>query len=159
MIKELMDDHTTLEKESTDYAAEIKELRSENLDLSIRLAEKEQNLQKLKGVVLKTKSYEGWKGKQPQGTISSDFQASTESSLAMIIDKLEKLATSIDENIVNQTVFVKARPGLGFSGNASSLSPQDKLNMELTEKTDKLSKALHESKAQNDYLAEKVKVL
>ena len=31
--------------------------------------------------------------------------------------------------------------------------------MELTEKTDKLSKALHETKAQNEYLVEKVKVL
>ena len=75
------------------------------------------------------------------------------------MDKLEKLATSIDEKTVNQTVFVKARPGLGFSEDVSSLSPQEKLNMELTEKADKLSKALRESKAQNDYLAEKVKVL
>ena len=31
--------------------------------------------------------------------------------------------------------------------------------MELTEKADKLSKELHESKSQNEYLAAKVKVL
>ena len=98
-------------------------------------------------MVLKTKSCEGCKGKQTQGTISSDFQANTESSLAFIMDKLEKLATSIDEKTVKQTVFVKARPGLGFSENESSLSPQDKLNMELTKKADKLDKALHECKA------------
>ena len=81
-------------------------------------------------MVLKTKSCEGSKGKQPQGTISRNFQASTESSLAMIMDKLEKLATSIDEKTVNQTVFVKV-----------------------------LRKTLHETKAQNEYLAAKVKVL
>ena len=159
MIKELMEDNSVVEKESTEYATEIRELRSENLDLSTRLADKEQNLQKLKGMILKTKSCEGCKGKQPQGTVSSNFQATTESSLAMIMDKLEKLATSIDEKTVNQTVFVKARPGLGFSEDASTLSPQDKLNMELTEKADKLSKELHKSKSQNEYLAAKVKVL
>ena len=66
MIKELMEDNATIEKESTEYATEIGELRSENLDLSNRLADKEQNLQKFKGIVLKTKSCEGCKGKQPQ---------------------------------------------------------------------------------------------
>ena len=61
MIIELMEDNATIEKESTEYATEICELRSENIDLSNRLADKEQNLQKLKGMVLKTNSCEGCK--------------------------------------------------------------------------------------------------
>ena len=94
------------------------------------MADKEQDLIKLKCMNLKTKSCEGFKGKQPQGTTSRNFQANTETDLAYIIEKLEKLTTSINETNVNQTVFVRARPGLGYSSdNESSPSSyaQDKL--------------------------------
>ena len=53
MIKELLEDSEVLEKEATEHANEIGELRSENLDLSNRLADKEQDLLKLKGMALR----------------------------------------------------------------------------------------------------------
>ena len=63
-----------------------------------------------------------------------------------MLSKITDLTDLVNEKTTNQTVFVKVRTGLGFSENESSLSPQDKLNMELTEKADKLNKALHECK-------------
>ena len=91
----------------------------------------------------------------------NDFQANTETHLAFIIEKLDKLATSIDEKTVKQTVFVKARPGLGHTENESSpsSSTQDKLNRELTEKADTLDRALHECRSQKDFWKKRLKCL
>ena len=85
MIKELLEDSEVLEKEATEHANEIGELRSENLDLSNRLAHKEQDLLKFKGMALKTKSCEGSKSKKTQGAMTSEFQANTETHLAYIL--------------------------------------------------------------------------
>ena len=93
-----------MEKEATEHASEISELRSENLDLSNRLADKELDLLKLKRMALKTNSCEGCKGKKTQGAMTSDFQVNNETDLAFIIAKLEKLATSIDEKTVKQNL-------------------------------------------------------
>ena len=84
----------------------------------------------------------------------------TDSKIDLILDKLDTLTKSINEKTVNQTVFVKARPGLGYEDGPNTVtSASDKLAKELTEKIENLDKALQTSKSNNQYLKDKIAVL
>ena len=67
-----------------------------------------------------------------------------ESVIQLILNKLETLTDSINEKTVNQTVFVRARPGLGYDSKMTPLLvpllklSQEKLTRELTKKAETL---------------------
>ena len=81
-------------------------------------------------------------------------------SIYQIMTKLDSISASIEAKSVPQTVFVKARPGLGFNEHENSpKDSKDKLVKELNEKVHSLDQSLHAYKENNSYLKEKVKVL
>src|ERR1044071_6504815 len=83
--------------------------------------------------------------------------------LEKIISKLDDLTDSIDDNTVNQTVFVKPRYGLGYYGpsefDTEEQAEHEKIRVELAEKNDRLNLALQNSKDRTLFLEEKIKVL
>ena len=93
-----------------------------------------------------------YKGKNTKATSDNMLN----SKLDLIHDKLDTLTKSFDHKTVNQTVFVKARPGLGYEDGPNTIfvkarpslgyedgpntitSASDKLAKELTQKIDNL---------------------
>ena len=162
MIKGLLEDTEALESQVTEYEVEVTELRSECLDLSTRLANKEKALVKSRELSLMTKTCEGCNGKQPQGGSSKNLESKVESDLGIIIAKITELNESINKNTVNQTVFVRARTGIGYNSDVDSSkcsSANEKLTRELNEKAETLDKALQICRSKNEFLEKKVKAL
>ena len=70
-----------------------------------------------------------------KGKTKLDESMFDETKLDVIMSKLDSISSSSEAKYVPQTLFVKARPSLGFNENESnSRDPQDKLVKELTEK-------------------------
>ena len=95
-----------------------------------------------------------------KGKSKVDSNQLNHTSVDMILSKLDSISACIESRTMPQTVFFKARPGLGFNENENlSNSPQDKFVKELTEKVHSLDQYFHAYKENNVYLKEKVKVL
>ena len=148
MVNGLIDDNNILNGQVDELEKENSDLLSESKALSEKLHAK-----KVTPVITLCKNF---KGKDTKTT--SDNMMTTK--LDLILDKLDTLTKSINEKTVNQTVFVKARPGLGYEDGPNTVtSASDKLAKELTEKIDNLDKALQTSKSNNQYLKDKIHVL
>ena len=143
----LIEDNDTLMSQADEYTNEISVLKAETIELSKRLHAEP---------VVVTKFCELCKGKSNKHP--SDSNVSTK--LDTIMDKLDKLTKSIDAKTVNQTVFVRARPGLGYSPeDATSCSQDVPLTISLTAKIESLSKELQSCKSKNDHLEHKMQAL
>lgn len=148
MVNCLIDDNQTFSVHLEDLEKENKNLLNESKRLTKLLQDKEKIPINMSCINCKGKS------------TKSVTVTPTEEKLDIIIEKIDNLAKSIDAKTVNQTVFVKARPGLGYEdGPEHSNTASDKLVKELTEKVQFLDQALHTCKSNNDHLKEKVKVL
>ena len=81
-------------------------------------------------------------------------------TLDQIMTKLDSIYDSIEAKSVPQTVFVKARPGLGYNESDENTTgdANARLIQTLTEKVHTLDQSLHACKENNSYLKEKVKV-
>ena len=162
IIKGLLEDNETLESQINKYEEEVKDLRSECLELSTRLANKEKDLVMSKELSLMTKTCEGCNGKQPQGRSSKNLESKVESDLGIIIAKITELNDSINKNTVNQTIFVRSRTGIGYDsdvGSSKCSSVNEKLTRELSKKAETLDKALQICRSKNEFLEKKVKAL
>src|ERR1044071_7545151 len=163
MIKGLLEDNEFLEKQATEYDTEVKDLRDECEDLSNRLAEKGKALKRAIETTLVTKACEGCKGKQPSiASVSDESPINSKHSLDLILTKITNLTELIDKKMVNQTVFVKEKIGLGYNPDGSQAKgnlSHEKLNQELSLKAETLDKALQACKSRNEFLEEKVKAL
>ena len=148
MVNGLIDDNNVLNGQVDELEKENSDLLCETKALSKKLHTKE--------VAPIATFCTNCKGKNIKATSDNMLN----SKLDLILDKLDTLTKSIDDKTVNQTVFVKARPGLGYEDGPNTVtSASDKLAKELTEKIDNLDKALQTSKSNNKYLKDKITVL